>query len=120
MTGTQQLFINTAKSQANTLRPPFGQIDWAAICQAWYQCGAWRDMHSMVLEVAKCKGIIRRENELPVYKNWQRVERKSDDFSDKQAIQRNKVRGQLLGVWDRDPEQALQFRGETVWKNMSR
>ena len=87
------------------------------MCQALYQCGARRDMHSMVPEAAKCKRIKKmRENELPVFKNWQRVERESDNSPDKQeheqAIQRNEFRGQLFAVWDRDPEHALQFCGE--------
>ena len=71
--GTQQLLVNTARIQANKWRPPFGQDDWAAICQALYQCGAWRDVHSTVLEVAKVSK--RRQNELPVDKNWRRTGR---------------------------------------------
>ena len=115
--GTHHL-TNTARIQAGKRAPPFGQDDWAAICQALYQCGAWRDMHPTLLEVAKCKGIKKRlENELPVHRNWQRVERKSDDslptsMSRSSKSQRNEVRGQLLAVWDRDPQHAEQFCGE--------
>ena len=55
--GTQQLLTNTARIQANKCRPPFGQDDCAAFCQALYQCGAWGETHSTVLAVAKCQGI---------------------------------------------------------------
>ena len=48
--------VCTTKIQTNKWRPPFGKDDWQQSAKL-LQCGAWRDVHSTLLEVAKCKGI---------------------------------------------------------------
>ena len=64
------------------------------------------------------KGIKkRRENELPGYENWQLVDRKREHSLPISKRRRRRPKetnceGQLLGVWDRDPQHAPQFCGE--------